>query len=77
MGDDWWFHKLSTYKNVRNKMGKEGGNVQDIVDDEVARFIYDGQREKRMADREQMIKEEKSEVKKVILQARQFLDEFT
>ena len=39
--------------------------------------LYDEHREKRMADRDQKIKEEKSEVKKVLLQARQFLDEFT
>lgn len=77
MGDDWWYHKLSTYRNVRNKMGKEGGNTQEIVNDELARFDYDAAREKRMKDRDQAIKEEKSEIKKTILQARQFLDEFT
>ena len=58
-------------------MGKEGGNVQEIVADEVARFNYDNHRDKRIAERDIQIKEEKSEVKKVILQARQFLDEFT
>ena len=24
MGDDWWFHKLNSYHNVRDKMAKEG-----------------------------------------------------
>ena len=77
MGIDWWFHKMQKYKEVRRKMGAEGGNIQQIVDTELQRFTDDALREKRMAERDAKIKQETSEVKKVIMQARQFLDEFS
>ncbi len=77
MGIDWWFHKMQKYKEVRRKMGAEGGNIQQIVDTELQRFTDDAVREKRMAERDAKIKQETSEVKKVIMQARQFLDEFS
>ena len=77
MGIDWWFHKMSKYKEVRRKMGAEGSNVQQIVDVELQRFTDDAHREKRMAERGAKIKQETSEIKKVIMQARQFMDEFS
>ncbi len=77
MGDEWWFKKLSLYKGVRSKMGKEGSNVDDIVDTELRRFKDDEERVKRMAMREAHIKQETSEIKKIIMQARQVVDEFS
>lgn len=68
---------MQKYKEVRRKMGAEGGNIQQIVDTELQRFTDDALREKRMAERDAKIKQETSEVKKVIMQARQFLDEFS
>lgn len=77
MGDDWWFKKLTLYKGVRDKMGKEASNIDDVVALELKRFKEDEEREKRMAMRDLQIKQETSEIKKVLLQARQVVDEFS
>jgi len=77
MGTDWWFVKMERYKEVRRKMGAEGKNTEALVDLELRRFTEDELRERRMAERAALIKQETSEVKKTILKARQFLDEFS
>jgi hypothetical protein len=77
MGIDWWFEKMVKYKEVRRKMGQEGSNTDKLVEIELERFTADEDRERRMAERSNQIKQETSEIKKTILQARQFLDEFS
>lgn len=77
MGIDWWFVKMDKYKNVRRKMGAEGGNTAQLVEVELQRFTEDEQREKRMAERGAKIKQETSEFRKMFMQARQFMDEFS
>ena len=68
---------MEKYRDVRRKMGAEGGNVAQIVEVELQRFTEDEQREKRMAERAARIKQEPSEFRKVFMQARQFFDEFS
>jgi len=68
---------MERYKEVRRKMGAEGKNTEALVDLELRRFTEDELRERRMAERAALIKQETSEVKKTILKARQFLDEFS
>lgn len=77
MGIDWWFQKMEKYKNVRRKMGAEGSNTAQLVEVELSRFTEDEQREKRMAERGAKIKQETSEFRKMFMQARQFMDEFS
>jgi len=77
MGTDWWFEKLSKYRNVREKMSMEGAHAHEVVTQELERFKEDEEKNLRMARREEAIKQETSEVRKVILQARQFLDEYS
>ena len=47
------------------------------MDLELARFKQDEDRVRRMAEREALIDQETNDVRKVILQARQALDEFS
>lgn len=75
LGVDWWFSKLSKYSNVRNKMVRAGDNTDQLVAVEVQRFNEDETKRVRMRQRERDIKNEQSDVRKTILQARQFLDE--
>ncbi len=75
MGVDWWFQKLSLYSQVRKKMLKEGHNTEEIIQVELDRFKADDERKERMAKREIEIKNEASEVRRVILKAKQFIDE--
>lgn len=77
MGIDWWFNKMEKFKNVRRKMVSEGDNVEKLVELELERFQEDDTKEKRMAERALLIKQETSEIRKVMLQAKQFLDEFS
>ncbi len=77
LGVDWWFSKLSKYQNVRTKMVREGDNTDDLVAIEIQRFKDDETKKVRMQQRDFDIKNEQSEVRKTILQARQFLDEVT
>lgn len=77
MGTDWWFDKLSKYRGVRQKMAMEGAYADEVVKQELERFREDELKNERMQRREEAIKQETSEVRKVILQARQFVDEFS
>lgn len=77
MGIEWWFKKMEKFKNVRRKMVSEGDNVEKLVELEMERFYAEDNKEKRMKDREAMIKQETSELRKTYLQAQQFLDEFS
>ena len=77
MGTDWWFEKLTKYRSVRKKMAMEGEHADEVVQQELERFKEDEEKNERMKRREQAIKQETSEVRKVILQARQFVDEFS
>ena len=77
MGSDWFFDKLSKYKGVRRKMAADGANVEELVEIELERFRQDEEREVRMKFRAEAIRQETSELKKTILQARQFMDEFS
>ena len=77
MGTDWWFEKLSKYRSVRGKMAMEGAHADEVVRLELIRFQEDHERNERMQRREQAIKQESSEVRKVILRARQLVDEFS
>ena len=77
MGTDWWFEKLSKYRSVRGKMAMEGAHADKIVQLELIRFQEDHEKNERMQLREQAIKQETSEVRKVILRARQMVDDFS
>ena len=77
LGTDWWFEKLTKYRSVRKKMAMEGEHADEVVQQELERFKEDEEKNERMKRREQAIKQETSEVRKVILQARQFVDEFS
>jgi predicted secreted acid phosphatase len=77
MGIDWWFKKMEKFKNVRRKMVSEGDNVEKLVELEMERFYAEDNKEKRMKDREAMIKQETSELRKTYLQAQQFFDTFS
>jgi hypothetical protein len=76
MGIEWWFKKMEKFKNIHRKMVSEGNNVRKLVKLEMERFYGEGSKEKRMKDREAMIKQETSELRKTYLQAQQFLDTF-
>ncbi len=56
-------------------MLKEGHNTEEIIQVELDRFKADDERKERMAKREIEIKNEASEVRRVILKAKQFIDE--
>lgn len=58
-------------------MSMEGENVDELVSVELQRFRDDEERKIRMAQREVEIKNEASEVRKTLLQAKQFLDEMS
>jgi hypothetical protein len=77
MGSDWFFNKLAKYKGVRRKMAADGANVEELVEIELQRFHNDEAREMRMKTRAEAIRQETSELKKTILQAHQFVDEFS
>eukprot|EP01031_Cornospumella_fuschlensis_P025232 gene25232-30474_t len=75
LGVDWWFQKLSKYKVVREKLASEGRFADQMVSRELEKFETEQARQKRMADRAKLLETESSQVRKTILQARQFLDE--
>ena len=77
MGENWWFNKLSKYKGVRKKLKASSVNADEAAHIEMERLEHDEKRQKRMADREALIKGTSSTVVKAILQARQFADEFS
>ena len=76
MGDDWFVQKLRKYKEVRRKLMQTGDTTDLLAKLEIERFEEDEQRIKRMKERQRLIQQESSQIKKVILQARQFADEF-
>ena len=51
--------------------------LEKLVELELERFQEDDDKEKRMAERALLIKQETSEIRKVMLKAKQFLDEFS
>lgn len=77
MGGDWFFQKLTKYKQVRTKMAMEGSQIDDIIEQELERFQEDEEKAVRMKKRADDIKQERSEVRKAILKAKQFMDEFS
>ncbi len=75
LGVDWWFKKLTMYSQVRQKMLKESENTAEIMEIELERFQNEELKKERMQKRDQDIKAEASQVRKALLQAKQFLDE--
>lgn len=75
MGVDWWFQKLSKYKEVRAKMASEGKYAEEAVAVELERFTNEQDRQKRMNERAKQIEGETNDLRKVVLQARQFWDD--
>lgn len=77
MGNDWFVEKLRKYKEVRRKVTQNGENTDLLAQLEINRFEEDEERKRRMKEREWLIKQEPSQVKKVLMQARQMMDEFS
>jgi hypothetical protein len=77
MGDDWYFDKLKKYQGVKHKLVKMTDKVDEMAVLEMQRFNEDLEKQKRMAEREKQIKKESSSIRKAILEAKQFLDEFS
>lgn len=62
---------------VRKKMVLIDNNADELAEIEMKRYLDDEKRAKRMAAREMEIKTEASTARRTLLQARQFLDEFS
>lgn len=77
MGVDWFDDKLQKYKGVRTKMSKDGAHIDELVEIELERFRNDEERAVRMKIRADAIRQETSEIRKALLQAHQFIDEFS
>ena len=77
LGHDWWFKKLSKYKEVRRKMVAGSKNTDELAEFEIKRFKEEKEREQRIKERAYEIKKETSAIRKVILEARQFIDEIS
>ena len=77
MGEDWWVDKLRKYRAVRRKMASAGNNIDVLAEVEMKRFKEDEEKRKRMQARDVEIRNEASTVRKAILNARQFMDEFS
>ena len=75
LGVDWWFNKLQKYKGVRRKLAAGSANTDEVANMEIARYKDDQVREQRIKERALQIKSESNPIRKVILQARQFVDE--
>lgn len=75
LGVDWWFNKLTKYKAVRRKLAAGSANTDELANTEIARYREDQAREQRIKERAVEIKKETNPIKKVLLQARQFVDE--
>ena len=65
------------YKGVRQKMSLEGGKIDDLIELEKERFQADDDRRIRMVKRADEINMEFNETRRILLQARQFVDEFS
>jgi hypothetical protein len=77
MGADWWFEKLSKFKGVRRKLRATRTNADEAAAIAMERLANDEARRIRMEERDLAIQATTSTVAKTILQARQFLDEFS
>eukprot|EP00981_Chlorochromonas_danica_P006632 scaffold1446_cov175-Ochromonas_danica.AAC.10 len=75
LGVDWWFKKLSKYKEVREKMAEEGRHADKLVSKEIERFEKEEDRRKRMAERATAIEQETNDLRKTVLKAQQFWDD--
>jgi hypothetical protein len=62
---------------VRLKIEKESTHGAKLIEFELQRFNNDVAKMERMAEREKVIKQETSEIKKTLLKARQFVDEYS
>jgi Ca2+-binding EF-hand superfamily protein len=76
-GYDWWVNKLRTYKGVRKKILNIDRESDSIAMREMERYNEDQEKQKRMKERAYLIDSEGSQIRKTLLQARQFLDEFS
>jgi hypothetical protein len=74
LGVDWWFKKLSKYKEVRSKMSAEGQYAEEAVQLELERFENELKRQERVANRAKLIEGETG-LRKGLLQVQQFIDE--
>ncbi len=77
LGTDWWFNKLAKYKGVRAKLVAAGSNTDDMAELEMKRFQDDQAKVRRMKERDDQIRNESSGIRKALLQAQQFVDEFS
>ncbi len=77
LGVDWWFDKLAKYKGVRHKLLASSSNTDETAELEMQRFQNDQKKMRRMKEREDLIRNEGSAIRKVILQAQQMVDEFS
>jgi len=76
MGENWWVNKLRKYANMRDRVGGKV-DVDAIAELEKERFASDVQTRKRMNERKREIRNEKSAVRKTLLEAKQFLDDLS
>lgn len=74
LGVDWWFMKLTKYKQVRQKMQREVEREAELIDEELTKYQEEKARKERMKAREVEIKNATG-VRKALLEAQQFLDE--
>ena len=77
LGVDWWFDKLVKYKGVRKKLMAAGSNTDEMAELEMQRFKDDLEKTRRMKERSDKIRNEPSAIRKALLEAQQFVDEFT
>jgi Ca2+-binding EF-hand superfamily protein len=76
MGENWWVNKLRKYAGVRDRVGGKV-DVDALAELEKERFASDVQTRKRMNERKRDIRNEKSTVRKTLLEAKQFLDDLS
>ena len=77
LGEPWWQRKMRKYGEVREKIKTNKQSADDAARVEMTRLERDEEREKRIKDREMQIKQEPSAIKRVLMQARQVVDEFS
>ena len=75
MGEDWWFKKMTKYKGVRDRIsGDVDLDAMSVA--EAGKYQEDLMVKKRMEERKREIRNEKSSVRKALLEAKQFMDDF-
>jgi hypothetical protein len=77
MGEDWWLNKLRKYKAVRQKVKSTTISADKAAEREMKRVADDEAREERIKFRAEKIKQSSSAIQRVILNARNFADEFS